>query len=224
MQHRGLGGNPRMGWFFEADHDPARPPRNAEPDKCSELAWIPLDALPDDMVAYCRAGLDVYRAGQRFLIHWHEDGDTVAYAPGPRGAPSRCRWRRPPPAGCTTSSCGAPDLAEAEAEWGWLLGELGHVPYQRWAHGRSWRRGDTYVVVERSPDLVARTHERLRPGLDHLAFHIGDRATLDALVARAPGRGWRLLFPDRHPYAGGSGHYAAYLENTAGFEVELVAP
>lgn len=91
MQHRGPGGAPRVGWFFEADHDPARPPRNAEPEKCSELTWSRLDTLPDDMVAYCRAGLDAYRAGERFLIHWHEDDDPVAYAPrGPgRGVPLR---------------------------------------------------------------------------------------------------------------------------------------
>lgn len=31
------------------------------------------------------------------------------------------------------------------------------------------------------------------------------------------------MFPDRHPYAGGAQHYAAYLENDDGFEVELVA-
>ncbi|MEU0130970.1 methyltransferase domain-containing protein [Streptomyces sp. NPDC006289] len=224
MQHRGPGGNPRMGWFFEAEYDPARPPRNAEPEKCSELAWFPLDALPDDMVAYCRAGLDGYRAEERFLIHWHEDGDSVAYNPD--------GTRRAVPLPVAPAPTGrvhhielwAPELAEAEAQWGWLLGELGHVPYQRWAHGRSWRRGDTYVVVERSPDLTRDTHDRLRPGLNHLAFHVRDRAALDALVARAPGHGWRLLFPDSHPYAGGSGHYAAYLENAAGYEVELVAP
>lgn len=81
MQHRGPGGNPRIGWFFEVAYDRTRPPYNREPDKCSELAWYPLDDLPDDMVAYCRAGLDGYRAGERFLIHWHEDGDTIAYEP-----------------------------------------------------------------------------------------------------------------------------------------------
>ncbi|UUU44923.1 hypothetical protein [Streptomyces sp. NBC_00162] len=32
-----------------------------------------------------------------------------------------------------------------------------------------------------------------------------------------------VMFPDRHPYAGGAQHYAAYLENDDGFEVELVA-
>ncbi|MEV4066827.1 hypothetical protein [Nonomuraea dietziae] len=32
----------------------------------------------------------------------------------------------------------------------------------------------------------------------------------------------RLMFADRHPHAGGPAHYAAYLENEQGFEVELV--
>jgi hypothetical protein len=31
------------------------------------------------------------------------------------------------------------------------------------------------------------------------------------------------MFPDRHPHAGGERHYAAYLEDMDGFEVELVA-
>lgn len=40
-----------------------------------------------------------------------------------------------------------------------------------------------------------------------------------------PANGWTLMFADRHPHAGGGGedHYAAYLENRDGFEVELVA-
>lgn len=79
MQHRGPGGQPRTGWFFEADHDACGEPYNREPDKCSEIAWHRLDALPGDMVAYCRAGLEAYRAGERFVVHWHEDGDSIAY-------------------------------------------------------------------------------------------------------------------------------------------------
>jgi len=31
------------------------------------------------------------------------------------------------------------------------------------------------------------------------------------------------MFGDRHPYAGGPEHYAAYLEDADGFEVEVVA-
>lgn len=79
------------------------------------------------------------------------------------------------------------------------------------------------MVVEQSPDLSADHHDRRRPGLNHLAFHVADRAALDSLTAEAPAHGWRLLHPDRHPHAGGEGHVAAYLEDEAGYEVELVA-
>ncbi|WP_055601049.1 VOC family protein [Streptomyces aureus] len=115
------------------------------------------------------------------------------------------------------------DLAVAEASFGWLLGALGYAPFQRWEGGRSWAIGSFYLVVEQSPARTSDRHDRLRPGLNHLAFHAGDRAAVDALVDAAPSHGWRLLFADRHPYAGGEGVYAAYLENADGFEVELVA-
>jgi hypothetical protein len=38
-----------------------------------------------------------------------------------------------------------------------------------------------------------------------------------------PAHGWALLFADKHPYAGGKDHYAAYLANSDGYEVELIA-
>ena len=116
-----------------------------------------------------------------------------------------------------------PDLPRAERSWGWLLTTLGAAPYQSWEHGRSWRLGGVYVVVEQSPALTGAVHERLRPGLNHLAFRAGAPAELDALVAGAPAHGWRLLFADRHPFAGGPDHRAAYLEDADGYEVELVA-
>jgi hypothetical protein len=34
---------------------------------------------------------------------------------------------------------------------------------------------------------------------------------------------WALLFADKHPYAGGQDHYAAYLANSGGYEAELIA-
>jgi hypothetical protein len=116
-----------------------------------------------------------------------------------------------------------PELGRADAEWGWLLRRLGYEPFQDWEHGRSWRLGDTYIVVERSPALTAAEHDRRRPGLNHLAFHAGSRQAVDVLVGEAPEHGWNLLFADKHPHAGGPDHYAAYLANTDAFEVELVA-
>ncbi|MEU6778063.1 VOC family protein [Nonomuraea angiospora] len=116
-----------------------------------------------------------------------------------------------------------PDLPRAVASWQWLLEALGYTVHQDWEHGRSWRLGATYLVLEQSPALSADRHDRCRPGLNHLAFHVGSRAEVDALAERAPANGWTLMFPDRHPYAGGEQHYAAYLEDGDGFEIELVA-
>jgi catechol 2,3-dioxygenase-like lactoylglutathione lyase family enzyme len=117
-----------------------------------------------------------------------------------------------------------PDLDRAIACWGWLLDELGYLPFGDWPGGCSWRAGSTYIVLEQSPDRTAGRHDRCRPGLNHLAFHVADPAHIEKLVAVAPSNGWRLMFADRHPHAGGEGHYAAYLENIDGFEAELVAP
>ena len=117
-----------------------------------------------------------------------------------------------------------PNLDRAAATWGWLLGELGYELFQDWPGGRSWRAGPTYIVIEQSPALTADRHERCRPGLNHLAFHVATRARLDELTDAAQRHGWRLLFADRHPHAGGDQHYAAYLEDGDGFEAELVAP
>ncbi len=116
-----------------------------------------------------------------------------------------------------------PDLECAVRQWGWLLAELGYTPFQDWPDGRSWRLGTMYVVVEQSPAMTAKDHDRLRPGLNHLAFHAGTRQRVDSLAAEGPEHGWTLLFPDAHPLAGGPKHYAAYLASADGFEVELVA-
>ena len=116
-----------------------------------------------------------------------------------------------------------PDLTRAIDSIGWLLTALGYAPHQDWGEGRSWRLGDTYIVVEHSPALTEDVHDRCRPGLNHLAFSVGDVSQLDELIADATDHGWTLLFPDRHPHAGGPDHYAGYLENSDGFEVELVA-
>ncbi|MFJ4921448.1 trifunctional class I SAM-dependent methyltransferase/NUDIX hydrolase/VOC family protein [Streptomyces sp. NPDC088725] len=233
MQHRGPGGRPRIGWFFEAEYGRGGEPYNKEPEKCSGLSWHPLSELPGDMAAFCRAALEAYRAGERFVIHWHEDDDPIAFGPaghdGSEGRDERAFPDRAVRLPATTGGqvhhieLSVPDLLRAEAAWGWLLGELGHVPYQRWEHGRSFRRADSCVVIEESPDLVAGGHDHRGPGLNHLAFHVTDRTALDALVRRAPEHGWSPLPADRHPYAGGEGRHTACLEDADGYEVELVA-
>ncbi|MFH8612394.1 methyltransferase domain-containing protein [Streptomyces sp. NPDC018029] len=79
VQHRGPGEALRTGWFFSAEHGAGGEPFNAEPAKCAELVWHPLSALPHDMVAYCRAALTAWHAGERFIVHWQSDDEPVAY-------------------------------------------------------------------------------------------------------------------------------------------------
>jgi DivIVA domain-containing protein len=118
------------------------------------------------------------------------------------------------------------DLDVATRSFGWLFERLGWTLFQVWDQGRSWQapREGPYVVMERSPDLGWQAYDRKAPGLNHLALAVPERWMVDRIVSEAPTYGWRLMFADRHPHAGGAQHYAAYLENEEGFEVEVVAP
>ena len=116
-----------------------------------------------------------------------------------------------------------PDLAGSTGPWGWLLEELGWTVFQNWPGGRSWRLGGVYLVLEQSPALTGDVHDRKAPGLNHIAFAVGGPADVDRLTAEAQQHGWSLLFPEKHPHAGGPGSYAAYLEDNWGYEVELQA-
>lgn len=61
------------------------------------------------------------------------------------------------------------------------------------------------------------------PRVNHLALSAGPASRVDALMAAAGGFGWTALYQERYPHAGGPQHYAGWLENSAGFKVELVA-
>jgi catechol 2,3-dioxygenase-like lactoylglutathione lyase family enzyme len=117
-----------------------------------------------------------------------------------------------------------PDLPRAEASWGWLLEQLGYTLARRWEHGRVWRQDGTGIVIESSPDMVpGMLHSRLRPGMNHVAFHVASSAEIARLVAEADDHGWRRLGDDpRHPL--GADQAVGYLEDRDGFEVELIAP
>ncbi|MFE3591355.1 VOC family protein [Streptomyces niveus] len=115
-----------------------------------------------------------------------------------------------------------PDINRGIADWQWLLEELGYTLHQTWNNGRSWRLNHTYLVFEQSPALTTDHHDRRAPGLNHLVFH-ADQQTVDLLAAKAQENGWILLFPDQHPHAGDPQQYAAHLESTDGFEIEIVA-
>lgn len=110
--------------------------------------------------------------------------------------------------------------ADVEA-WNWLLARVGARRVAQWPVGVSWElTGGGYLSLEWST-AVEGGHQRMRAGLNHLALTVVD--DLDLLRAEAGGHGWRELFGDRYPHAGGTDHRALFLESDAGFEVELVA-
>jgi alkylated DNA nucleotide flippase Atl1 len=178
----------------------------------------PPQGLEDEAVEHWRAeGTPMVRGlvdGGRADMgraRWDFGGEAVATAaPGSRG-------------GLHHVEIWVDDIVAAGREWGWLLGRLGYHLGDDWGHGQAWELGSLYVVIESGPDVVKGRHERKRAGLNHLAFHGGSRAEVEAVADACGEGGWTLMFADRHPYAGGPQHYAAYLESGEGFEVELVA-
>ncbi|MGO3715426.1 MAG: VOC family protein [Glutamicibacter arilaitensis] len=115
------------------------------------------------------------------------------------------------------------DLVASTASLGWLLTRLGYRLESQWADGASYAQDKFYIVLESGPDVRKQAHDRLAPGLNHLAFSVATRGEAEMIVREALEHGFTLMFPEKHPYAGGPEHYAAYLEDAAGFEVELVA-
>ena len=113
------------------------------------------------------------------------------------------------------------DLENAGKSWGWLLQNLGFTPYQQWDQGRSWRSGHLYVVLEQTN--FGAGYDRRGAGLNHLAFHAGSAKDVDRLWREAPDFGWRQLYQDRHPTAGGPDQHHGFLENSERFKVELIA-
>ena len=55
----------RADFFFETDRWEGEP-YNKEPDKCDEVDWFPLDALPENIVAYLRVA--IVAAGQGVIF------------------------------------------------------------------------------------------------------------------------------------------------------------
>ncbi|WP_440580983.1 phosphotransferase [Streptomyces sp. PT19] len=80
VHHRSPAGGARIGVFFEVRRWDGIP-KVMEHRVCDAMEWFALDTLPEPMVAYCRAGLDAYRAGARMAVHFQEPGDPIGYDP-----------------------------------------------------------------------------------------------------------------------------------------------
>ncbi|MFJ7126154.1 NUDIX domain-containing protein [Streptomyces sp. NPDC098101] len=80
VHHRSPSGDARVGFFFEVRRWSGTP-GVMEPEVCDGMGWFSLDAPPEPMVAYCRAGLDAYRTGAGVALHFQEPGDPIGHEP-----------------------------------------------------------------------------------------------------------------------------------------------
>lgn len=114
------------------------------------------------------------------------------------------------------------DLADSLDFWEWLLLGLGYVRHQDWPEGRSFLKGETYLVfVQCEPDHKQHPYHRKGPGLNHLAFHLDSRSAVDRYAAQLTERGTKILYSS--PLVSGTS-YAVYFEDPERIKVELVAP
>ncbi|WP_326841086.1 NUDIX domain-containing protein [Streptomyces sp. NBC_01558] len=199
VHHRSPGGASRTGHFFEVRRWQGEP-RIAEPDVCDAMEWTSLDALPTEMVAYCRAGLDAYTAGARLAVHFQLPGDAVAFDP----AADRLRL--------VPDVTGRKDLDAAVVAFAeQAVGRITRWTDTSWPreNSRVWRAdgaqgGTWYVKVHQSKRFHDREVRGLRtwaPALDAAAPRlVAVDETLRAVVITAvPGRPLHgvVLAPER---------------------------
>lgn len=118
------------------------------------------------------------------------------------------------------------DLPRSVAFWTPFMGMLGYQA-EAWSGGMNYVRGphDTYVCLLPAPkEHLAQGYHRKRVGLNHLAFRAASRAQVDLLSQWVREEGHTLLYPDRHPFAGGPDYYALFCEDPNRFKLEVVAP
>ncbi|WML42838.1 VOC family protein [Neobacillus sp. PS3-40] len=117
------------------------------------------------------------------------------------------------------------DLTKTITFWDWLFTELNYEKYQKWDNGISWKYRETYIVfVQAEERFMDVPFHRCRVGLNHLAFHAKSKEHVNELTGKLKERGIKILYSDKHPYAGGTKHYAVYFEDPDRIKVEIVAP
>lgn len=116
------------------------------------------------------------------------------------------------------------DLAVTKEFWGWLLGELGYKVSQSWQEGISYALASSYIVfVQAEKKHLDVPYHRCKAGLNHLAFHGESKAFVDAMTKKLRERNTKILYEDKHPYAGGKDYYAVFFEDPDRMKVEIVA-
>lgn len=117
------------------------------------------------------------------------------------------------------------DLKRTVSFWEWFLKDLGYEVYQQWGSGISFKLDDAYLVfVQTEEKYLDVPYHRCTVGLNHLAFHADSREEVDEMTDKLKAKGMSILYPDKHPYAGGENYYAVFFEDPDRIKVEFAAP
>lgn len=117
------------------------------------------------------------------------------------------------------------DLKQSMNFWSWFLKDLGYELYQEWEKGQSYILDESYIVfVQTEERFMEIPYHRCGVGLNHLAFHADSREEVDEMTEKIKARGIQILYPEKHPYAGGEDYYAVFFEDPDRIKVEFVAP
>lgn len=116
------------------------------------------------------------------------------------------------------------DINKSKNFYSWLLGLLGYSLYQEWREGFSFKLNETYIVFVQVDDSFKQYgYHRKRIGLNHLAFTVEDRVTVDGINIILEQKNINKLYDDLYPYAGGNHHYAVYFEDPDKMKIEIVS-
>ncbi len=114
------------------------------------------------------------------------------------------------------------DLGTSRKFYDKLFALLGYTLYQEWSEGFSYRLGATYVVFVQTPAaFLSDVYYRKAAGLNHIAFHAASPLEVDVITEEMRQSGASILYRDRHPYAGGNGTYAVFMEDPDRLKIEV---
>ncbi|WP_336518482.1 VOC family protein [Pollutibacter soli] len=116
------------------------------------------------------------------------------------------------------------DLKKSARFWSWLLTEkFSYKIFQQWDKGISFKLNESYIVfVQTEPLYISSGYNRKNTGLNHLAFHCDSEIFIDDLTEELKEKVIPVLYPEKHPYAGGKDTYAVYFEDPDRIKVEVV--
>ena len=118
------------------------------------------------------------------------------------------------------------NLAASRIFWSALLERIGYETGDSWDEGFTLNHANdaylTFVQVEKKH--AHRNYHRCGVGLNHLAFKVEGRDTVDALKQYCTENDIPCLYEDRYPFAnGGQEYYALFVEDPDRIKVEFVS-